>query len=281
MMLAFVDETLTVLDQPMVEPALGAAAVYLTNRFRRYVQRRPLRRLWDPLIGDAARAQIVIANVTLPEFQIETTGATSELPANIPLMGAQEAVGVAFLRQALNQAYRKTDIEVVGAREYRWDGRALISVGGTSVNRATREVLAGTDVDVGIEVVYPEHYAIDREDGTEYRPELTNGHVSCDFGFLVVVPSPFDDSRICLIYGVWPPGSRAAAGFAADPDLSGDLGAELRGALDDDAPFVAVVRSHVSGLTAGGATLVKVRRLRRKREAAPSAASAASEVGAA
>jgi hypothetical protein len=114
---------------------------------------------------------------------------------------------------------------------------------------------------------YPEHYAVDGADGKRYDAELVppapeNGSIVKDYGFIIVGPNPYDKQKtVCLAFGIWPPGTKAALDALTDPDMTSGYGREFIEKLKTHRGVLAVVETEVHGPQQGRPVFVKVRDL--------------------
>jgi hypothetical protein len=242
--------------------AVGAGATYAIARGRRAIQRRPFHQIWNALLGDAEVVNIVYADVALPEFEIAEMREKSRLPRNVPLLGVQEAVGLAAVAGALRQHYGNRRIEVNSARDFHQYEETVISIGGPSVNRVTKEFLEKHKLDSKFSITYPAHVAADAADGSEYRCDERDDEIVGDYGFIFIAPNPLNPSNtVCILFGIWPQGSRAATKMLVEPERSDPHFKDFLARVQARSGVFAVVKSAVMGLRPGEPKFIKVRGL--------------------
>lgn len=186
------------------------------------------------------------------------------LPENVPLLGVQEAIGISFLRQNLTNEFGVRAFNLVEDSGFnsRKTSASFVSVGGSSINDITYDMLVEQKLDKYFKMIYPDHYAVDEADGETYRAQLQNGLISKDYGFILIGRNPYDTNKfVFLAFGIWPQGTRAALDALADPDLHSPKGQEFIEKIKEGKGVVAIVEIKVSRLDQGHPTFVKVRDL--------------------
>jgi hypothetical protein len=109
---------------------------------------------------------------------------------------------------------------------------------------------------------YPDHYAVDSADGKSYRADEQNGQITKDYGFILIGPNPYDTQKtVCLAFGIWPYGTKAALETLTHPDSTSLLGREFISKVKGHKGVLAIVETKVTGLQQGRPTFVKVRNL--------------------
>jgi hypothetical protein len=249
-----------------VEEVIGGAVVLLfTVVFawaRRFLRQRPFHKIWDPVVADAQDIHIVYADMVLPEFEIGGTSEKSHLPLNVPLLPAQEAVGISDVYRALHHNYGKRRIHLHSARDFRQYNETVVCIGGPSVNKATKEFLSNRRLDSKFRMIYPQHRAEDDADGEQYTCEERDEEITSDYGFIFIAPNPLAKAHtICALFGIWPQGSRAAAQMLVDPARSDPRFKDFVSRVKDRSGVLGIVKTEVHGLEIGDPWFVKVRDL--------------------
>jgi hypothetical protein len=247
---------------------LGAVLTWAIDRIHIGIQQRPFHGVWDPIIENEGRVPIVIGGIKQVSFHPQGTGPKKEskLPANVHLVGVQDATASALLQQRLARVYGK-DTAIVEPEGFSDFKSTFVSVGGWSVNSVTYDILVLRKLDAKFQMFYPEHYAVDGADGKRYDAELVppapeNGSIVKDYGFIIVGPNPYDKQKtVCLAFGIWPPGTKAALDALTDPDMTSGYGREFIEKLKTHRGVLAVVETEVHGPQQGRPVFVKVRDL--------------------
>ena len=255
-------DLLRVFEFPFVEGACVLLFTFVFVRVRRVVRQRPFHKIWDAVVADAEDIHIVYADMVLPEFEIAETSVRSHLPTNVPLLPAQEAVGISDVYRALADNYAKRRIHLHSARDFNQYNETVVCIGGPSVNKATREFLDNRRLDSKFRMIYPDHVAEDDADGTRYSCDERGTEITSDYGFIFIAPNPLADAQtICTLFGIWPQGSRAAAKMLVEPDRSDPGFKDFVRRVRDRSGVLGIVRTEVHGLAVGDPQFVKVRGL--------------------
>jgi hypothetical protein len=231
-----------------------------------YIKQRPLHAIWDSIIAEQQEIPIVIGSVRQREFQPLNANSESRLPENVPLLGEQEAVAISTLRQNLAAAYSDKSPRVYEYQSFpdTETHSSFISVGGASINDITGDMLIRHHLDSDLRIFYPDHYA--RDGKTRYDAVLDEeNRVVKDYGFIVVGPNPYDSTKtVCLVFGIWPQGTRAALDALTNPDTDSAKGQEFIERVKKHEGTVAVLGVDVNKLSQGRPTFVVVRPLQVK-----------------
>lgn len=255
-------ELLRVFELPFVEGAVVLLCTFAFVRGRRFVRQRPFHQIWDALLGGAQDIHIVYADMALPEFEIGGTSVKSHLPRNVPLLPAQEAIGISDVYRALHHHYGSRRIHLHSARDFRHYNETVVCIGGPSVNKATKEFLSNRQLDSKFRIIYPEHVAEDDEDGARYTCDEHDHEITCDYGFIFIAPNPLAKAHtICALFGIWPQGSRAAAKMLVEPARSDPDFKDFVCRVKARSGVLGIVRTEVAGLVTGDPRFVKVRGL--------------------
>jgi hypothetical protein len=254
------------LSNPLVQALLGAIVGALVtsiqNRVRNYVKLKPFHIIWDDIINDEENIYIAVSDIPLDEFPIIESNTTSQLPSNVPLLGVQEAVGLAELRQALKVAYPSKKITPYLSKEFTFYNSSFISVGGSSVNLATYEILINNNLDTEVKIVYPDHYAIETRDNVEYKPYLIKNKIKEDYGFIIIHRNPFNfEKTVCMLFGVWPQGTLAAIQTMIELNIKQKYVKQLINLRKKKCPVLVIVKTKVVGLGQGSPEIIRVRKL--------------------
>jgi len=249
----------------VLQPLFWLALGYAASLGRSWLTNRPFKQIWQGIAQDQRTVPIVMGDVTFKEFPLPDylQSKTARLPGNVSLVGVDDAMGVSLLREALVNRFGVIDAPLIFAGEADpfVTTSSFVSVGGASVNRMTHRVLDLRKLDSKLKMIYPDHYAVDEKDNQPYRAEEQEGRVTSDYGFIIVGPSPFNPHKtVCVVFGIWPQGTRAAIQALVDPESS-PKGKELVDRIKDNRRVVAIVRTEVTNLNQGPPQLVKVRDL--------------------
>jgi hypothetical protein len=230
---------------------LGIALSWAVVQVHIYTTRRPLHAIWNNIIAEQTDIPIVIGNTRVKEFQPLDTNSSSRLPANVPLLGEQEAVAISHLREKLTAAYSDKNVSVYEYQSFSTieTHASFISIGGASINAITGDMLKH-QLDANLRIIYPNHYAVDG--GTRYDATVNQGRVTKDYGFIIVGPNPYDSSKtVCLAFGIWPQGTSAALNALTDPVTDSDLGRQFLERVKKHQGVVAIVSVDVNQLSQG------------------------------
>ncbi|MEH1937346.1 MAG: hypothetical protein V7L14_27295 [Nostoc sp.] len=254
------------LSNPLVQALLGAIlGAFITtiqNKIRNYIRLKPFHLIWDNIFDDEENIYIAVSDIPLDKFPIFKQNSTSQLPNNVSLLGVQEAVGLAELRQAMKIAYPNKKIYPDISRDFNFYTSSFISVGGPSVNSTTYEILINSKLKNQIEIVYPEHYAIDKKNNVEYKPDLIRNEIKEDYGFIIVNRNPFNPNKtVCLFFGVWPQGTRAAIQTMIELNVKEKYVRQLTKLIKRKCPILVIVKTKVVGLVQGTPEIVLLREL--------------------
>jgi hypothetical protein len=244
---------------------LGVLLAWAFDATRFYIQQRPFHAVWDGIIGDQRHIPIVIGGIKQGGFHPENTppGSETPLPSNVHLIAAQDTIASSLLQQRLVRVYG-IDSAITESEGFNELRSTFVTVGGSSVNETTYDILVQRKLDKKFKMFYPEHYAIDAFDGTRYDPDITPDKKSIvkDFGFIMVGPNPYDQKKtVCVLFGIWPQGTGAALDALIDPDTESVLGRKFIEKLHTHRSVLAVVETVVNGLQQGRPVFVKVRDL--------------------
>jgi hypothetical protein len=250
--------------QAVATTLLGLLLAWAGEHVHIYFQKRPFHAVWDHILRDQRTVPVVIGGLKRPVFQPIHVERLAQLPKNVPLVGVQEAIGISLLREELVGAFGSNSIGLYEAEEFGADKTrsSFISVGGSSINEVTYDLLVQRKLDTKFRMIYPDHYAVDGADGITYRAEQQDGLITKDYGFIIVGPNPYDSQKtVCLAFGIWPQGTSAAIEALIRPDSVSPLGTQFIAKVKQGKGVVAVVETRVTGLQQGRPTFVKVRDL--------------------
>jgi hypothetical protein len=252
-------------------------------------QRRPFAKMWAALLRDQKTVPIIIADVPAQEFAIPRFHTKSRLPANVPLLGLQDALGVSELTSKLSEAGWAPQLHTTEESGVLMHQYSFVSIGGPSVNGATYELVAsceevanggrgkvilhGNMLDSKLIIFYPSHEVEDL--GTsppgKFMATKSNSGLSVDYGFIEIGPNKYVSGQYTggqnaiAVFGLWPPGTQAAIDALIYPDTSSVLGKRMQSMIKNNQPLVAVVEVSVTNLsTPNPPMLVAVRPLEPK-----------------
>jgi hypothetical protein len=247
----------------VLQPLFWMLLVLAAQKVWSWYTSRPLRQLWGGIIQSQERVPIVLGDVPAANFVIpDSGGKVAHLPPNAPFVGVGDAVGTALLQILVRDFHRNVAVEFSSESGPDTTQLNFVAVGGPSVNMVTRRVLVDENLDAGLRIVYPDHYAVDGANGQQFHAEFDQmGRITADYGFIVVGPNPFRKDKVaCLVFGIWPPGTRAAVEELLSPEPS-PLGKELVKRIKKHQGAVAVVKTSVTNLSQGGPRIIEVRPL--------------------
>ncbi|MFC9977140.1 hypothetical protein ACFVH6_40190 [Spirillospora sp. NPDC127200] len=180
---------------------LGFTFGALFNRLR--VTRR-LRHV-ERLVPANRRVQLVLPSARIDSFHIKgQQGERAAQPPNVLMMPMPEGNGIAELVLALRALARRVDILLTTDEAVSPDCKLTISIGGPSVNLATRRLIG---FHPQFQISYPEHVAT--HGAVTYDPERTlDGKLLEDYGFVLVHNDNGHTTIVCC--GVWGTGTEAA-----------------------------------------------------------------------
>ena len=246
---------------------LGIFATWSWDHAKHWLEMRPFHDIWGKMLEGQDYIPVAIGGMEkLREFEIEGQG-KAQLPPNVPALGAQETFGVSRLGQSITNEfgadtfvlYQHTDFDHIKIN------KSFVAVGGWSVNSITRDILHERKIDKYFDMVYPQHYAKDEADGVTYKatpPDSRDGPISEDYGFIVIGPNPYDNTKtVILAFGIWPQGTQAAMEALAEPDTNSPQGRQFIDLVKEGKGLVAVVKTEVTGVNQTRPSLVKVRPL--------------------
>lgn len=250
------------LAKALLASLLGALLTVIQNKIRNYIKLKPFHIIWDNILNHEENIYIAVSDIPLNEFPILEENTTAKLPNNVPLLGVQEAVGLAELRQAMKIAYPNKKVSPTLSRDFKFYTSSFIAVGGPSVNLATYEILINNKLNHNIEMVYPEHYAIDKKNDIEYKPYLINNEIKEDYGFIIINRNPFNRNKtVCLIFGVWPQGTLAAIQVMTELNIEKKYVKNLTTLINRKRSVLVIVKTKIAGLVQGTPEIVLLREL--------------------
>lgn len=221
-----IDFIISPLTQGIVGAIVGAILALLFQRLKQLIDLFPSRRLLKTLIPPESNIYIAIASIELKEFSLIMGKGKADLPTNVNLIGLHDALGAAYLQDSLKRLFRKKNFTLCSADSFTCFDGAIITLGGSSVNRITHALLDDRKLDKSFEVKYPEHFAVDHYEGQDRRFDATVRQIDKsiveDYSFILVAPSPFNLRRkVCVLQGLWPYGTWGAIYAMINPRATG------------------------------------------------------------
>ena len=244
-------------------PALLFVQRYASILFRR-------RALVDLLVAEEDKVHLVTSHMKQVSFQRIKNGQIYQLPVNAPLIPSSIAVSTTMLYSFAASRYQKKKPAELHFDTDNWgaETHSFISLGGPFVNEIPNYILernlvpdfritdVPTAIDAGVE------YTAEREAGNP-SPDAP---ISTDYGFIIVVRNPWDPTkrkRICIVFGLWPPGTQAAfAALLGDYELSYRKYRLFYQWVVQKWDALAVVRASVSGTLVERGEIVSIRLLK-------------------
>jgi hypothetical protein len=142
------------------------------------------------------------------------------------------------------------------------DTRNFICIGGPFVNEVAREVVEVRRVP-SFEIT---DTPIANDENDSYAPERAqpvrpDAPLITDYGFVIYTKNPRNiEKRICLVFGLWPPGTEASVKVILNPRTRPRrLYRKLHRAIKSDHNVIAIVKVRVAGLALDQGEIVKVR----------------------
>lgn len=254
--------------------------VWSYSRVRKCIDTRPFTQVWEEILGDETDVPIVVGDIKSMRFPIQgQTVVDVPLPPNVPLIGIQDAMAAAELKEALASGAppRKSRIIVRGELKE----SSFVVLGGPSINETAYELVQRFDeadgvfhsskdvLDKKFVMRYPSHQAEDRTKQKKdrsgplrYEATIENGKVMMDYGFILIGPNPYNPKkRACVVLGLWPHGTYAAIQALIHPDNKTEKERELLEKIKEGRDILAVVQTSVNELSPGYPRVVDVRDL--------------------
>jgi hypothetical protein len=251
----------------ILQPAFWMLFLFALQSGWSWWSNRSFRQLWGGIINGRQRVPVIIGDVEFKDFVSQDSQAsTVHLPPNVPLFGVGDAVAMSLIHETLLRCLHGGNAPVLFASQSDAEiaTDTFVSVGGPSVNKVTGRVLVDMKLDGKLRMVYhPDNsYAVDEFSKREFRPERNkDGTLKKDYGFIVIGPSPFDKRQTaCLVFGVWPQGTQAAARELLQPEDS-EPGPRLVNRVREHLGAVAVVQTVITNFSQGTPLLIEVRSL--------------------
>jgi hypothetical protein len=246
--------------------ALVGALILPTWNLSGAILRRLLRRksIIDMIFANEDHVHMVTAHMRQTSFERIGTSQVIHLPSNAPFLPSSVAIGGALIYSYAHQRYgsRKTAWLHFDNDNWGADTHNFIAIGGPFVNEFAKEIVerkkipgfALTDIPTatdGTDKYVPDRETLSKADA----PLLT------DYGFIVYTKNPRNhQKRVCLAFGLWPPGTQAAVAVLLDPAARPRANRnKLRKAIRKDKSVIAIVKVNINGLFLEEAELLKVR----------------------
>ena len=250
-----------ILQLPFVEAILTALVIAIGAKTVRSIHRRPLRRIWNPIVGKQKTIHLILPSFKLASFHIEIANSDSPIPDNVVLMPFAEALGISDLKRTLEKLYPKKRVILHDSDRFTDFKESFISIGGPSINRVTHELVSVRKIDKGFSIHYPAHAAEDTVPPTAvYSPQKNGNMIIEDYGFIIISDNPFDtEKRVCIVFGVWANGTNSAIqSLIGVNDSAKNIGTYVRKHRN----VLVTTRSNVTGVFTGLPEIAKMRPLR-------------------
>jgi hypothetical protein len=158
--------------------------------------------------GDEA-IRLAMSKMAVNQFDSLRFSVPVNLPSNTPLLPMGDALALALLAETAKAL--PGDTRSVLIRDEIWPANSFVSIGGPLVNADAAQVhdrIPNYTYNVGTETFCFEGHSYtavrSSRDTTKHSPLLL------DYGFMVLVASA-DSKRHLYLWGIWPPGTHAAA----------------------------------------------------------------------
>jgi hypothetical protein len=163
----------------------------------------------DMLFRDSTKVRLAMSKMAIHQFQTSRVSQPINLPSNTPLMPMGDALGLALLSETAKAAYG--DSKSIDIRDEIWPGESFIAVGGAFVNDDAAEIqdqIPDYEYDPDAETLTFKGYKYHaiRKAATDPNSKLLR-----DYGFIVFVQGAEPTEKTINVWGIWPPGTHAAA----------------------------------------------------------------------
>jgi hypothetical protein len=244
---------------------IGALVVPIWNvcngTLRDLFQRRSI---IDLIFANEDHVYMVTSHMQQTSFERIGTKQVVQLPSNAPFLPSSVAIGGALIYSYAHQRYGNSKTARLHFDNENWgaDAHNFISIGGPFVNAFAKDIVERKGIP-GFQLT-DTPMARDEKDTYEPLREASGGADAAlltDYGFIIYIKSPRNpEKRICLAFGLWPPGTQAAAAVIVDPRVQPRRYLnQFRKAIRDDKNVIAIVKVNINGLVLEQAELIKVR----------------------
>jgi hypothetical protein len=241
----------------LILPLWNLSGVILHYLFRR-------KSIIDLVFASEDQIHMVTAHMRQTSFERIGTKQIIHLPSNAPFLPSSVAVGGALIYSYAHQRYGDSKPAWLHFDNENWgsDEHNFISIGGPFVNVFAKEIVEGKRIP-GFQLT-DTPTAIDEQHTFEALRETSGGSdapLLTDYGFIIYVKNPRKPAkRICLAFGLWPPGTQAAVAVIIDPLAQPwRYRNQLRNAIRKDKNVIAIVKVTINGLFLEQTEIVKVR----------------------
>lgn len=204
---------------PAIAALVTAFAALLPSRIRGL----PLKVLINRAGIAAPRDGIFVVTPHFAKPDMKVSGAFDSLPENVHLVGMLDALAAFITYEAITAATKgRSKVEFVPHDHFPYLQAPFISIGGASVNEITKGISDILRQEGAVYIDYPSH--VGHMNGNVYNASIEHSHLVSDYGFVILCRNPWNhERRSCLIYGLYPQGTWAAAVAFAAPLRSGLL----------------------------------------------------------
>jgi hypothetical protein len=233
------------------------------NRTVAYLFRRSS--IIDLVFAREDHVHMVTAHMKQTSFERIDSKQVIQLPSNAPFLPSSAAVSAALIYSYAHERYGAKRTALLHFDDDNWgaDAHNFISIGGPFVNAVAREVVEV----IRIPAFEITDSAVAKDERDIFAPERLSKSAQpdaaliTDYGFIIFTKNPRNRAkRICVAFGLWPPGTQAAVSAILDCRTQPRrLYKQLRKAIVNDHSVIGVVKVRVSGLVLQQGELVKVR----------------------
>ncbi|MCK4815796.1 hypothetical protein KA005_08500 [bacterium] len=248
----------------IIGPFVGFFLTLIGLKVKKLINLFPSRKIWKQIMEKGGEVSIAVPSIEFEDFPILWSESDrAKLPKNVTLVGLFDALAVADLNNGLRNLFKDIKVTLCSASSYSHYDENIISIGGSSVNKITRDLLQERKVDKSFEIKYPEHVAIDSYGNQNKKYTALkrdrDESIAKDYGFIIVAPSPFNYQKyVCILQGIWPFGTWAAAYCMVNPKTTG-LYKKYKLLKNKEKGFLAIIEVSVADEFPGVPQVVDVR----------------------